>query len=146
VFIVSSLFYFEWNHFQQGSIPDHEAKFQQMMDLHLVMATTIARQSFQDYVPFSESCLVFISFLLYWLQVAKTARLQKLLAYLFSTTHTKKKLLLPHYHAPPDPMPPLDNLPSPVGGHQRNSRATQIYPSTTLLASRFARVALLFIK
>jgi hypothetical protein len=57
VFTVSSSFYCAWNHFQQRSIPSHEAKFQQMMDLHLVMATTIAWQSFQDHTPLSEPCL-----------------------------------------------------------------------------------------
>ena len=57
VFIVSSSFYCAWNHFQQRSIPNQEVKFQQMMDLQLVMAKTEAWQSFQDYVPLFEPCL-----------------------------------------------------------------------------------------
>ncbi len=80
------------------------------------------------------------------LQVAKTARWQKLLADLFSPKPQptmKKKLSLLHCHALPDLMPPLDKSPSPVGGRQRNSRATPIHPSTTLSAKRFARFALL---
>ena len=83
------------------------------------------------------------------LQVAKTARWQKLLADLFypkPQPTTKKKLLLLDCHALPDLMPLLDKSPSPVGGRQLNSRATPIYPSTTLPAKRFARFALLFMK
>ena len=81
------------------------------------------------------------------LQVAKTARWQKLIADLFSPKPqptTKKKI--PQCRALPDLMPPLDKSPSPVGGRQRNSRATQIYPSTTLPAKKFVRFALLSMK
>jgi hypothetical protein len=81
--------------------------------------------------------------------VAKTARWQKLLADLFSPkpqSTMKKKISLLHCHALPDLMPPLDKSPSPVGGRQQNSRATPIYPSTTLPAKQFARFELLFMK
>ena len=79
----------------------------------------------------------------------KNCSLAKLLADLFSPKPqptTKKKLSLLRCHALPDRMPPLDKSPSPVGGRQRNSRATPIYPSTTLPAKRFARFALLSMK
>jgi len=53
---------------------------------------------------------------------------------------------LRRYRAPPDPMPPLDKSPSHLGGRQRNSRATQICPSSTLPAKRFARFPSLSMK
>jgi hypothetical protein len=43
-------------------------------------------------------------------------------------------------------LPLLDKFPSPVGGRQRNSRATQIYLSLTLPAKQFARLSLLSMK
>jgi len=57
-----------------------------------------------------------------------------------------EKLSLWRYRAPPDPMPPLNKSPSHFGGRQRNSWATQIYPSSTLPAKQFARFALLSMK
>ena len=49
-------------------------------------------------------------------QVAKTACLQKLLAELLSPKPqpTQRKMSLPRYGAPPDPMPPLDNHHHPL--------------------------------
>ncbi len=76
--------------------------------------------------------------------LAKTARGSLLPQ---TITHkTKKKISLPCCHALLDLMPPLDKSPSSVGGRQRNSRATPIYPSTTLPAKQFARFALLSMK
>ncbi len=42
-----------------------------------------------------------------------------------------KKLSLLHYRAPPDPMPPLDKSPSPLGG-----RAAAAAASAALAAAR----------
>jgi hypothetical protein len=53
---------------------------------------------------------------------------------------------LPPYHAPLVLMLPQDPVPSPFGGRPRNSRATLLYPSSTLPLKRFARFSLLSMK
>jgi hypothetical protein len=59
-------------------------------------------------------------------------------------TQAKKlqKLTRSAHRSPPIPMASLDPMPSSFGGRPRNSRATSIYPSLTLLSKRTARFSL----